>query len=45
MKKDPLLEKILSLLDLKPGIGHDILDVGCGSGDLSDWYGCNEKTH
>lgn len=34
MKKAPLFEKILSLLDLKPGTKHDILDVGCGSGDL-----------
>jgi SAM-dependent methyltransferase len=32
--KAPLFEKILSLLDLKPGTRHDILDVGCGSGDL-----------
>jgi SAM-dependent methyltransferase len=32
--KAPLFEKILSILDLKPGTNHDILDVGCGSGDL-----------
>lgn len=32
--KEALTEKILRLLDLKPGEKYDILDFGCGSGDL-----------
>jgi SAM-dependent methyltransferase len=32
--KDALFEKILSLLDLESGKRYDILDLGCGSGDL-----------
>ncbi|HIJ66420.1 MAG TPA: methyltransferase domain-containing protein [Candidatus Hydrogenedentes bacterium] len=32
--KDTLLEKILSLLDLESKRQYDILDLGCGSGDL-----------
>jgi SAM-dependent methyltransferase len=32
--KEALLETVLSSLDLKPGESYDILDFGCGSGDL-----------
>lgn len=32
--KTPLFEKIVALLDLKPGKRYDVLDIGCGSGDL-----------